>query len=253
MTINEMKSYVCKRCKNVVNFRVKYDMPRIHHASESDIELMPSANILCSSCRRKTEHLLTDDICALVCSSMMLMGIKVYSSTKGKPNYYDKDGFIYGDVKPAKFSIGNFVKESLILNKQRKDIEDEYIMFHNLFEIFLECGYTPYLYNAEEMLYIPLDHIDEFDDMISRYEYIDFTFDTNKDKAGKNAKEVNEYMSTLMNDSILQLTENIQHLFRENYKLVEKYKIRLDYTELIAKHIDTKYRGDFGNDDCNSQ
>ena len=24
MTINAMKSYVCKRCKNIVNFKVKY-------------------------------------------------------------------------------------------------------------------------------------------------------------------------------------------------------------------------------------
>ena len=116
-------------------------------------------------------------------------------------------------------------------------------MFHTLFEIFLECGYTPYMYNSEEMLYIPLDYIDEFDNMISRYEYIDFTFDINKDKVGKNAKEVNDYMSTLMNDSILQLTEKIQHLCRDNYKLVNKYKIRLDYTELIAKHITTPYTG----------
>lgn len=250
MVVNILKAYVCKHCKNITEFKVKYDLPRIHHLYEFDLDLAPNTEIYCSYCKDKRSQLVVDKICSISCSILMSFGIKLCNATKGKSMYYRIESGIRGEVKPTKFSMRNFIKDCLIYNKQKEDIGIEYKIFKNVFKIFITSGFTSYMYNEEDLLYVHIDSLDEFDDMISKYEYVDFIYEPEPILPDANTKEVNNMINSLFEQSIMQVEEKLQHLFRENKSFVRKQK-DLQRIKLYTCTTDIGYRGDnnYDNDD----
>ena len=90
------------------------------------------------------------------------------------------------------------------------------------------------------MLYVEMNSMKEFDDMIAHYEDIEFTFSEQYVeeeklrllKDGTEASDINEYFDNLFKTTLIKLNEKLEHLSDKRLKGIEN-----SYKSIIEKYI----------------
>ena len=90
------------------------------------------------------------------------------------------------------------------------------------------------------MLYVEMNSMKEFDDMIAHYEDIEFTFSEQYVeeeklrllKDGIEASDINEYFDNLFKTTLIKLNEKLEHLNDKRLKGIEN-----SYKSIIEKYM----------------
>lgn len=262
MTIMKLKSYICKSCKNISNFKINYNIPKVHSIIDIEMDDPDSAKIICPYCNRKTDHIIVDKTCARSTAALMRFGIKVFKVKAGSSKLYDNPAYLPGDPleKRAKgeieypiYRIDNWVKSLVTFGRQRKDIEKEYQIFKEIINIFMIHNFDVSFYASDYFLLLKMDSIDEYDDMVSRYESLVISFNESTiEKHKKNflnqtditVSDLNVFIKGYFESAIEMISDELEHLIDKESSYIRKVSTLDSYTNDIMKHIDTGYKGD---------
>ena len=249
MTYTKIKCFICDKCRTASSFKIQYNMPRLHNINNINMQEPTHAEVLCTNCNITSYQLIVDKQCAKPVLTLLKLGNKTFKAEAGSSNLYNNptydkdinpiDKKVKGSINLPIFIINNLI-HSFLQFAERKTFEDEYQEFKEVVKIFLDCNFKARFFREDLMLYVEMNSMKEFDDMIAHYEDIEFTFSEQYVeeeklrllKDGIEASDINEYFDNLFKTTLIKLNEKLEHLSDKRLKGIEN-----SYKSLIEKYI----------------